>query len=73
MRHYNGATDKPHFAYSNSPYIRQLDKGRLQRAQQQDSTKNVIKTCVKYKDSHGRTRYKGTSELKGTELLATGS
>ena len=68
MRHYDGATDKPHMGFANSPHIRQLDKGRLDRAATKGSSKPTIKTCVKYKDSKGLTRYKGTTSLKGTEL-----
>lgn len=66
MRHYNAATAKRHIGFSNSPVIRQLDRGRLQMSSGRTSK---VKTCEKYRDGKGKLRYKGTKQLKGTELL----
>ena len=68
MRHYNAATAKRHIGFSNSPVIRQLDRGRLQMSSGRTSK---VKTCEKYRDGKGKLRYKGTKQLKGTELLGS--
>ena len=67
MAHYDAATAKRHIGFGNSPVIRQLDRGRLQI--KRSSGKPKIKTCEKYRDRSGKACYKGTSHLKGTELL----
>ena len=68
MKHYDAATAKRHIGFSNSPIIRQLDRGRLQMSGARSSK---VKTCEKYRDGKGALRYKGTKHLKGTELLGT--
>lgn len=65
MRHYESATAKRHIGFGNSHVIRQLDRGRLHMDVAKGHTK--VKTCEKYKDRHGRDRYKGTRHLKSTE------
>lgn len=67
MAHYDAATAKRHIGFGNSPVIRQLDRGRLQI--KRSSGKPKIKTREKYRDRSGKACYKGTSHLKGTELL----
>ena len=67
MRHYEAATAKRHFAVANSPLITRLDKGKLSMTGVFKRSK--VKTCEKYRDRSGKVRYKGTSSLKGTELL----
>ena len=66
MRHYGAPSAKPHFAYANSATIRKLDRGKLKREHDHRPT---IKTCEKYRNRDGRACYKGTGQLKGTELL----
>ena len=68
MAHYASQTPKRHFAYSNSWYIRRLDKGTLQGWKDRTSGK-VIKTAVAYKSKNGKQCYKGTPALKKTEIL----
>ena len=68
MKHYGSPTAKRHYAFYNSQKIRRLDRGRLHNPPSQRQT---IKTCVKYKDANGKVRYKGTKELRCTELLET--
>jgi hypothetical protein len=64
MSHYSSATPKRHFAYSNSPWIRQLDKGTLQWKRGKGPA-----TAVTYQSKSGKKCYKGTKHLKKTELL----
>ncbi|CAK9049334.1 unnamed protein product [Durusdinium trenchii] len=67
MIHYNALTPKPHYAYSNSSRISQLDMGKLVRKTvDQDAN---LKTCETYVDSEGNKRFKGTKRLRQTELL----
>ena len=68
MAHYSSSTPKRHFAYSNSAYIRRLDKGVLQWKRRVGH--KGPKTAVTYKSkSTGKVCYKGTSALKKTETL----
>ena len=68
MAHYAAATPKRHFGYSNSPYIRKLDKGVLQWKNRGGNQKRV-QTAVSYKSKSGKACYKGTAALKQTEIL----
>ena len=70
MRHYDSATAKRHYLYSNSHVVRSLDRGRLHMRGW--PTKTKVKTCEKYRDHSGKLRYKGTANLKQTEWLALG-
>lgn len=67
MGHYHAATPKRHYCYGNSKSILKIDKGRLQGWKPKDGKKVV--TAQHYKDKNGKSRYKGTAELKGTENL----
>ena len=64
MGHFASATPKRHFAYSNSPTIRKLDKGKLQWKRGKGPA-----TAVTYQSKSGKKFYKGTKHLKKTELL----
>ena len=50
------------------PVIRRLDRGKL-HVPRGGLTKGKVKTCRKYKDANGKTRYQGTRHLRATELL----
>lgn len=67
MGHFQAATPKRHYAYSNAKTILKVDKGRLQ-GWKPSNGKKVI-TAEHYKDKSGKSRYKGTPQLKGTENL----
>ena len=71
MAHYASATPKRHFGYSNSPYIRMLDKGVLQW-KNRGGNRQKVQTAVSYKSESGKTCYKGTAALKKTEILGIG-
>lgn len=66
MWHFGGATAKRHFAFSNSPAISKLDRGRLTGWKKLPPQKQ---TARHYRDRKGRRRYQGTSQLKKTEFL----
>ena len=72
MQHYKAPTAKRHYGYANSPVVRRLDRGTLQRTKH-GSDQQKIQTCEKYYDGSGKLRYKGTRHLKGTEPLASNS
>ena len=65
MGHYNAPTPKRHWGASNSPLIRKIDKGVLQGWK----IKSTSTPVVKYRDSQGREKYKGTKDLRKTEKL----
>ena len=65
MAHYGAETAKRHWGASNSTAVSAIDKGVLQ-GWKKKSTKTPV---VKYKDSKGVQRYKGTSDLRKTEKL----
>ena len=69
MAHYGGLSPKRHYAWSNSPAIKRLDKGRLQWKKLKATLPYTIETVKKYVDSENRTRYHGTGELRSTEWL----
>ncbi|CAL1128905.1 unnamed protein product [Cladocopium goreaui] len=54
MGHYKAPTPKRHYAYSNSPAIKRIDKGVLQGWKQKGKAKN--KPVEHYVDSKGRKR-----------------
>lgn len=72
MQHYKAPTAKRHYGYANSPVVRRLDRGTLQRTKH-GSDQQKIQTCEKYYDGSGKLRYKGTRHLKGTEPLSSNS
>lgn len=51
--------------WSVSPAIRLLDLGPIQKAVH----KSLVSTATKYQDSKGKTRYKGSGDLKATQSL----
>lgn len=61
---------KRQFAYSNSPAIRRLDKGKLQMIKARlEKSGSKTKTRRAYPDKNGKLRYYGTKKLKETEKL----
>ncbi|CAL1139816.1 unnamed protein product, partial [Cladocopium goreaui] len=66
MRHYDSATAKRHMGFANTPVISRLDKGKLSMSGFQKNPK--LRTCEKYQDGSGKTRYKVTRFLKQTEI-----
>ncbi|CAK9117801.1 unnamed protein product [Durusdinium trenchii] len=65
MSHYDARTPKRHFAYSNSPFIRSLDRGILQGWKKRKGKGPA--TAVTYESKSGKKCYKGTKHLKQTE------
>ena len=55
MAHYGGLSPKRHYAWSNSPAIKRLDKGRLQWKKLKATLPYTIETVKKYVDSENRT------------------
>ena len=55
---------KPTILWSSSRAIRSFFAGPLQKG----FYTSAVQTCVKYKDKAGKTRYKGSKHLKGTQL-----
>jgi hypothetical protein len=71
MLHYGGPTPKPLYAFSNSRHVEKLNQGKLEGGadkkrvlQTQGKSKELV---VKYKDSSGKQRWKGSSELRSSE------
>ena len=73
MFHYGGPTPQPHMAYANARAIRKLSRGKLtnwkKKAKELESQGKSVKTCVAYKDKEGKSRWKGTRQLRQTERL----
>ena len=72
MYHYGGPTPKPLYAFCNSHHVGKLNMGKLTGWTQ---TKKVLKDqgkakdlVIKYKDSTGKQRFKGSTYLRGSEL-----
>ena len=64
MGHYHHQTPKRTLLVSNSEEIAALKKGPLRKCK-----KSKVKTAIKYKNRDGKTCYKGTPQLRGTQLL----
>ena len=64
--HYEALTPKRHYGYSNSPVVSQLDRGQLAGWRMRDKALKVSTTQT-YQNSAGKTCYKGTKQLRGTE------
>ena len=71
MYHYGSPTPKPLYAFCNSHHIGKLNMGKLtgwtqikKVLKEQGKVKHLI---VKYKDSTGKQRYKGSNHLRGSE------
>ena len=73
MGHYDAPTPKPHYAYSNAPAFRQVCQGKFEgwrkESERLEKEGKKVRTCVPYTDKSGKTRWKGTDQLRSTELL----
>ena len=69
MGHYASQTPKRHFAYSNSPWIKSLDRGVLQWKSRLNKGHKKVQTAVAYQSKTGKKCYQGTAALKKTENL----
>lgn len=71
MLAYGGPTPKPQYALSNSKWIQSLWTGALKgwakRVKEDPSKKS--KTTIKYRDSAGKNRYKGSASLRESESV----
>jgi hypothetical protein len=67
MGHYQSSTPKRHWGAGNSTLISRLDKGVLQGWKKKMGGPTPV---VKYIDSKGVKRYKGTADLRKTEKLS---
>ena len=70
MAHYGSNTAKRHYMFANNPVVAKLDRGTLVGWKRVAEDKQ---TAVRYHDSSGKLRYKGTSNLKKTQILASKS
>ena len=68
MKMYGGQTDKPHYAWSNSKAILQLETPAPKRHRVGDDEPK-IRTCEQYFNKEGKLCYKGTKQLRKTENL----
>ena len=72
---FGAATAKRQFAYSNSPVVRRLDRGKLQVKPRKVSGKRTapakkkVATAVQYKNKEGKLCWHGSGALKATETL----
>ena len=72
MHHYGAATPKRLYVFGNSRHVGGLNKGKLKdwaKTKKDLKTKGVSKDLVvKYKDSQGQQRWKGSPDMKASEL-----
>lgn len=66
MAHYGSPTAKRHYLFANSCVVSKLDRGRLVGWKKVDKEK---RTAEHYLDRSGQPRYKGTAQLKQTQIL----
>ena len=66
MAHYGSTTAKRHYLFANTPVVSQLDRGKLVGWKKVEKNKQTAK---RYRDSTGKLRYQGTSQLKKTQIL----
>ena len=66
MAHYGSSTAKRHYLFANNPVVSQLDRGKLVGWKKVGENKQ---TAVRYRDTSGKLRFKGTSQLKKTQIL----
>ena len=73
MLHYGSPTPKRSYAFSNSRYVSNLNAGKLKgwskmkrQLQAQGKSHELV---LKYKDAGGKKRWKGSSNLRGSETL----
>ena len=71
MLHYGGTSPKPLFGFCNSKHVGKLNQGRLQgwaTKKKHLKEKGVHKDLVvKYVDSNGQKRWKGSPDLRSSE------
>ena len=65
MRQWGHETAKRTVLFSNSKWVGGFNLGKMSRAM----LESKVKTTTKYKSRDGKTRFKGNSNLKGTQLL----
>ena len=72
MHHYGAATPKRLYVFGNSRHVDGFNKGKLKgwaKTKKDIKTKVVSKDLViKYKDPKGQQRWKGSHDLKASEL-----
>lgn len=72
MHHYGAATPKRLYVIGNSRHVGGLNKGKLKgwaKTKKDLQTKGMSKDLViKYQDSKGRQRWKGSHDMKASEL-----
>ena len=66
MAHYGSATAKRHYMFANNPAVSQLDRGKLVGWKRVEENRQ---TAVRYRDTSGKLRFKGTGQLKKTQIL----
>lgn len=69
MASYGGPTEKPHWAYCNSPVVERLNRGFKRARDESEAAQPAIKTCEQYVNRDGKVCFKGTSKLKSTQTL----
>ncbi len=67
MLMFGGSSPKRTILMSNSAQVQQLSTGKLVRAKY--ASQPQVQTSVQYRDASGKKRYKGSSQLKGTQIL----
>ena len=72
MHHYGAATPKRLYVIGNSRHVGGLNKGKLKgwaKTKKDLQTKGMSKDlAIKYQDSKGRQRWKGSHDMKASEL-----
>ena len=71
MCDYGAPTEKPHYGYSNSPAVSQLDlggEGNRKRKRDEEGLPRV-ETCRTYKNKDGKPCFVGTPALTKTQRL----
>ena len=62
-----GTSPKRTILVSNSSQVQQLNTGHLVKSKY--ASKSQVQTTIRYKDASGKTRFKGSPSLKGTQTL----
>lgn len=66
MGMYGAPSAKRHKAFSNNPWVHKYNLGKLKNKFKKDKT---FKPVVQYTDHSGKRRWKGTAQLKQTQIL----
>ena len=66
MGFYGAPPAKRHKGFSNNPWTRKYNLGKLKNKFKKDKN---FKPVVQYTDAAGQKRWKGTAQLKETQLL----